>query len=108
MGVYIEMNRLRNDVVLIFVIDVATMLLTLAVVKTRTSMLTEDARAIRLEAGCELWDIQPPAQPTRTLVLTCPKTDMIGLLPLPVNSRGLIMGGSRQIKKFLSSESPIE
>jgi hypothetical protein len=55
-GVCIEMNRLWNDVVLFIVVAAVTMLLTLAVVNARIYMLTEDAKAIRLVAGCELWD----------------------------------------------------
>jgi len=51
---------------------------------SRTYQLTEDTRAIRLVAGCELWDIVPPSQPTKTLILACPKTDAIRLWPLPI------------------------
>lgn len=44
----------------------------------------ETARDIKLIAGCELWDIVPPSQPERTLVLACPRMDGIRLWPLPL------------------------
>jgi hypothetical protein len=77
-------NRLRHDFILIFVVAAASMLLTVAIVKARTYVVTEDARAIQLAAGCELWDIHPPSQPKRTIVLACPKTDGIRLWPMTI------------------------
>ena len=40
--------------------------------------------ATRLVADRELWDVMPPSQPMRTLVLACPGVDAIRLWPMPM------------------------
>lgn len=50
----------------------------------RVYQLTENARITQFVADCELWDILPPSQPTRTLVLACPGVNAIRFWLLPV------------------------
>jgi hypothetical protein len=78
------MNDLKDSLILILLVVVLTAYQALSILSSRTYQLTQDARATWLVAGCELWDILPPSQPTRTLVLACPRVDAIQLWPLPV------------------------
>jgi hypothetical protein len=54
------------------------------ILRTKSYKLTEDAWVTELVADCELWDVLPPSQPERTLVLACPGVDAIQFWPLPV------------------------
>ncbi len=78
------MNDLKDSLILILLVAVLTAYQALSILSSRTYQLTQNAQATRLVAGCELWDIVPPSQPARTLVLACPKKDAIQLWPLPV------------------------
>jgi len=69
------MNDLRDGVILILLVVALSAFQVFSVLSSRTYQLTEDARATRLVADCELWDIAPPSQPTRTLVLACPRVE---------------------------------
>jgi hypothetical protein len=71
------MNELRDSAIFIRLVAVLTTYQAFTVLTSRTYQLTEDARATQLVAGCELWDIVPPSQPTRTLVLACPGVDRV-------------------------------
>jgi hypothetical protein len=73
------MNDLRDNVIIILLVAILTTYQMLGVLNSRTYQLTEDTRAVKLVVGCELWDIVPPSQPTRTLVLACPRMDAIRL-----------------------------
>jgi hypothetical protein len=86
------LNDLKDSLILILLVAVLTAYQALSILSSRTYQLTQDARATRLVAGCELWDIVPPSQPTRTLVLACPRMDVIRLWPLPVLQKGFRMG----------------
>jgi hypothetical protein len=78
------MNELRDSAIIILLVAVLTAYQAFIVLTSRTYQLAEDARATQLFADCELWDIVPPSQPTRTLVLACPGVDAIRFWPLPV------------------------
>jgi hypothetical protein len=77
------MNELRDGVIVMLLVGLLTTYQMVGLLASRTYQLTEDTRAIQLVADCELWDIVPPLQPTRTVVLACPHTDGIRLWPLP-------------------------
>jgi hypothetical protein len=77
-------NDLRDSVIVVLLVAVLTTYQALNILSSGTYQLTEDTRAIRLVAGCELWEIVPPSQQMRTLILACPKTDAIRLRPLPI------------------------
>ena len=78
------MNELRDNIIIILVPTAVMTFQLLSVMYSRTYQLTENARALELVADCKLWDIFPPSQPSRTLVLACPGVDAIRLWPLPV------------------------
>ena len=77
-------DELRDSAVTILLVFVFTTSQMFAVLTSSTYQLTEDARATRLIADCELWDVFPPSQPVRTLVLACSGVDAIRFWPLPV------------------------
>jgi hypothetical protein len=78
------MNELRDSAVTILLVSVITTIQLFSVLTARSHKLTEDAWVTELVADCELWDVLPPSQPVRTLVLACPGVDAIRLWPLPV------------------------
>jgi hypothetical protein len=78
------MNDLRDNIIILLVLTAVMTIQLLNVMHTRTYQLTENAMALELVANCKLWDIFPPSQPSRTLVLACPGVDAIKLWPLPV------------------------
>ena len=78
------MNDLRDGVIVMLLVCLLTTYQMVGFLASKTYQLTEDTRAIRLVAGCELWEIVPPSQQIRTLILACPKTDAIRLWPLPI------------------------
>ena len=78
------MNELRDSAITILLVFVITTIQLFSVLTARSYQLTEDALGHRLVADCELWDVLPPSQPVRTLVLACPGVDAIRLWPLPV------------------------
>ena len=65
-------DGLRDSVLAIVLAVVFTTSQIFGVLTSKTNQLTEDAWAHRLVADCELWDVLPPSQPTRTLVMACP------------------------------------
>jgi hypothetical protein len=77
-------NDLRDGVIVMLLVAVLTTYQLVSLLASRTYQLTEDAWATQHVAGCELWDIVPPSQPARTLVLACPHVDGVRLWPLPV------------------------
>jgi hypothetical protein len=79
-----QMNDLKNSAILILLVGVLTAYQAFIILTSRTYQLTEHARATQLVVGCELWDVVPPSQTTRTVVLACPGVDAIRLWPLPV------------------------
>ena len=78
------MSELRDSAITILFVSLITTLQLFSVLTARSYQLTEDAWATELVADCELWDILPPSQPVRTLVLACPRVDAIRFWPLPV------------------------
>jgi hypothetical protein len=74
-------DELRDSAITILVVFVITTIQLFSVLAARSYKLTEDARATQLVAECELWDVLPPSQPERTLVLACPEVDAIRLWP---------------------------
>ena len=68
-------DELRDSAVTILLVFLFTTSQWFAVLTSSTYQLTEDARATRLIADCELWDVLPSSQPTRTLVLACSGVD---------------------------------
>ena len=77
-------DELRDSAVNILLVFVITTIQLFSVLTARSYKLTEDAWVTELVADCELWDVLPPSQPVRTLVLACPGVDTIRLWPLPV------------------------
>ncbi len=65
-----------GTILLVFVI---TTIQLINVLTARSYKLTENAWATSLIADCELWDVVPPSQPVRTLVLACPGVDAVRL-----------------------------
>jgi hypothetical protein len=84
-------NELRGSAVAILLISVITTIQLFSVLTARSYKLTEDAWATELVADCELWDVVPPSQPVRTLILACPSVDAIRLWPLPMQQPGINM-----------------
>ena len=78
------MNDYKDSVIIILAASLLITFQTFSFLSTRIYQLTEDARATKLIAGCELWDIVSPGQSTRTMVLACPRIDAMLLWPLPV------------------------
>ena len=78
------MNDLRDNIIIVLALTAVMTLHLLNVMYSRTYQLTENANSLELVADCKLWDIFPPSQPSRTLVLACPGVDAIRLWPLPV------------------------
>jgi hypothetical protein len=79
-----KMDELRDNIIIILALTALMTYQTLNSMFSRMYQLTDNARALELVAGCELWGIYPPSQPFRTLVLACPGVDAIRLWPLPV------------------------
>jgi len=67
------MNELRYGIIVMLLVSLLTTNQMVGFLVSRMYQLTDDIRAIRLVAGCELWDIVPLSQPRRTLILACPK-----------------------------------
>jgi len=78
------MNDLADNILIFVLVVDLIMCQTINMMSSRTYQLNENARAIKLIAGCELWVITPPTQPTKTLVLACPRTNAIRLWPILV------------------------
>ena len=77
-------DGLRDSAITILLVFVITTIQLFSVLTARSYKLTEDAWVTELVAECELWDVLPPSQPVRTLVLACPGVDAIRFWPLPV------------------------
>jgi hypothetical protein len=78
------MDDLRDSLIVILLIAVLTSYQTASILNARTYQLSENTIVTSLIAGCELWDIFPPSQPARTVVLACPGVDLVRLWPLPM------------------------
>ena len=78
------MDDLRDAVILVLVIALLTFLQAYPVMAQRTFYVAEGITAMHLPGNCELQYFTPPAQPVKTMVLTCPGMDMMRLWPLPV------------------------
>jgi len=78
-------DELRDSVITILLVSVIITIQLFSALTARSYKLTEDAWVTELVADCELWDVFPPSQPVRTLVLACPGADAIRLWPLPVH-----------------------
>jgi len=73
------MSELRDSAITLLLVFVITTTQLFSVLTARSYKLTEDTWAIEIVAGCEPWDVLPPSQPVRTLVLACPGVDAIRL-----------------------------
>ena len=78
------MDDLRDAVILVLVIASLTFLQAYPVMAQRTFQVAEGITAMDLPGNCQIQYYIPPAQPVKTLVLTCPRMDMMRLWPLPV------------------------
>jgi hypothetical protein len=73
----------RRVIVFLFVFTI-TLLATYGLLSFRPYSVVEGVTGIRLVGECKLYHFSQPAQPMTTLVLACPRTDLIRLWPLPV------------------------
>jgi hypothetical protein len=87
------MDDLKDSLIVILLVAVLTTYQTVGIFKARTYQLSENTMVTRLIVGCELWDIFPPSQHTRTVVLACPGVDMVRMWPLPVQHPWFEDGG---------------
>jgi len=78
------MKDLRDALILVLVIASLTFLQAYPVMAQRTFHVAEGKTAMHLPGNCELQYYTPPAQHVITLVLTCPRMDMMRVWPQPV------------------------
>jgi hypothetical protein len=78
-------DQMRSYTVIAFFISfIISLALGYALLATRTSDIVPGATAIELVGRCQLIFFDTRLQPMNTLVLACPRHDMIRLWPLPV------------------------
>jgi hypothetical protein len=100
------MSELRDSAISILMLFVLFTIQWFSVLTFRTYQLIKNAWATRLVADCELWEVLPLSQPTRTLVLACPGVDAIRFWPLPVQQPWEEDGGEENVIRITSvSES---
>jgi hypothetical protein len=71
-------------VTVIFISFIISLALGYALLATRTRDIVPGATSIELVGRCKLILFDTRLQPMNTLVLACPRTDLIQLWPLPV------------------------
>ena len=75
---------MRKNVIVFVLSFLITFLLGYGLLNVNSYRPVEGVTALRLVGRCELEYFDTTLQPTNTLVLSCPRMDMIRLWPLPV------------------------
>ena len=75
---------MRRNVIVFALAFLVTFLLGFGLLTFRIYQPIDGVIALRLFGRCELEYFDTTLQPTNTLVLSCPRMDMIRLWPLPV------------------------
>ena len=75
---------MRRNVVVFVLSFLITFLLGLGLLTIRIYQPIDGVTALRLVGRCQLEYFDTTLQPINTLVLSCPKMDMIRLWPMPV------------------------
>ncbi len=78
-------DQIRSYTVIAFFISfIISLALGYALLATRTRDIVSGATSIELAGSCKLILFDTRLQPITTLVLACPRTDLIRLWPLPM------------------------
>ena len=75
---------MKSKVVLFFLAFLFTFLLSYSILDSRTYSVVDGVTSFRLVGRCELEFYDTTTQPMTTLVLACPRMDMVRLWPFPI------------------------
>ncbi len=75
---------MKRRVVFIFLFAVTLCVWSFALLRANTYYPIDDVSTTKLVGNCELDIYNPPAELSKTVVLACPRMDMIRLWPWPI------------------------